>query len=171
MRRATQGDWRSALRVQERMQSAGVAPTVHVFNALIAACDRAHQYEKALSTAREMQRVGVPANSVTQAVSWRGRAGGKQRVGEGRGGFRQGAAAGLRCVRRPACCFCWRLSGCLPPACCSPRAPAPALLPPQLLEGVCKEGTREVESQQAAAAALSAAVAAAGTLMIRAGIF
>jgi hypothetical protein len=41
----------------------------------------------------------------------------------------------------------------------------------QLLEGVCKEGVRAVESQQAAAAALSAAVAAAGTLMIRAGIF
>ncbi|KAL4443011.1 hypothetical protein ABPG77_008502 [Micractinium sp. CCAP 211/92] len=41
----------------------------------------------------------------------------------------------------------------------------------QLLDCVCKEGVREVESQQAAAAALSAAVAAAGTLMIRAGIF
>lgn len=53
-----------------------------------------------------------------------------------------------------------------------PSSHPPSCLPaPQLLEGVCKEGVRAVESQQAAAAALSAAVAAAGTLMIRAGIF
>lgn len=51
-----------------------------------------------------------------------------------------------------------------------PWLPLP-LAPLQLLDCVCKEGVREVESQQAAAAALSAAVAAAGTLMIRAGIF
>lgn len=41
----------------------------------------------------------------------------------------------------------------------------------QLLDGVCKEGVRAVETQQAAVAALTAAVAAAGTVMIRAGIF
>ncbi|GAB4820675.1 hypothetical protein N2152v2_007721 [Parachlorella kessleri] len=41
----------------------------------------------------------------------------------------------------------------------------------QLMEGVCKGGVRAVETQQAAAAALSAAVAAAGTLIMRAGIF
>lgn len=51
-----------------------------------------------------------------------------------------------------------------------PRSP-PTLPTPQLLDGVCKEGVRAVESQQAAAAALSAAVAAAGTIMIRAGLF
>lgn len=67
---------------------------------------------------------------------------------------------------------------CLHPARSSRRLlvltpPFPCPSPPalQLLEGVCKEGVRAVESQQAAAAALSAAVAAAGTLMIRAGIF
>lgn len=39
------------------------------------------------------------------------------------------------------------------------------------MEGVCKGGVRAVEQTQAAAAALSAAVAAAGTLIMRAGIF
>lgn len=45
----------------------------------------------------------------------------------------------------------------------------PVLL--QLMEVVCKGGVRAVESQQAAAAALSAAVAAAGHFIMRAGIF
>jgi pentatricopeptide repeat protein len=40
-----------------------------------------------------------------------------------------------------------------------------------LLDSVCKEGVRVVENQQAAIAALSAAVAAAGTVMMRAGLF
>lgn len=40
-----------------------------------------------------------------------------------------------------------------------------------LMDSVCKEGVRAVESQQALAAALSAAVGAAGAVMIRAGIF
>lgn len=63
------GDWRAALRVQERMRAAGLAPTVHVFNALIAACDRGHQYERAMGIAREMTRAGVQPNAVTQQVS------------------------------------------------------------------------------------------------------
>lgn len=41
----------------------------------------------------------------------------------------------------------------------------------ELLDGVCKEGVKAVENQQAAIAALSAAVAAAGTVMMRAGVF
>lgn len=52
------------------MSSAGMQPTVHVFNALIAACDRAHQYERAVELSREMKRCGVNPNSVTTSVSW-----------------------------------------------------------------------------------------------------
>jgi pentatricopeptide repeat protein len=68
------GDWRAALGVRERMLSAGVQPTVHVYNALIAACDRAHQYERAMEVAAQMRRAGVAANSVTQSVSGGGSA-------------------------------------------------------------------------------------------------
>lgn len=81
--------------------------TVHVYNALIAACDRAGQYERAIKLSQEMESDGVEPNNVTK----------------------------------------------------------------QLLEGVCKEGVRAVEGQQAMAAALSAAVAAAGTVMMRVGMF
>lgn len=42
------GDWRAALLVRERMTAARLTLTVHVFNALIAACDRAQQYDRAL---------------------------------------------------------------------------------------------------------------------------
>jgi pentatricopeptide repeat protein len=41
----------------------------------------------------------------------------------------------------------------------------------ELLDGVCRSGVAAVEAQQATITALSAAVAAAGTVMIRAGIF
>jgi pentatricopeptide repeat protein len=41
----------------------------------------------------------------------------------------------------------------------------------ELLDGVCKGGVAAIENQQAAIAALSAAVAAAGTVMMRAGMF
>ena len=41
----------------------------------------------------------------------------------------------------------------------------------ELMLSVCQEGVRAVENQQAAVAALSAAVAAAGTVMMRTGIF
>lgn len=58
----------SALRVKERMAAVGAAPTVHVYNAIIAACDRAHQYERALRVAKEMRDADVPGNGVTQSV-------------------------------------------------------------------------------------------------------
>ena len=41
----------------------------------------------------------------------------------------------------------------------------------ELLDGVCKGGVAAIENQQAAIAALSAAVAAAGTVLMRSGIF
>lgn len=41
----------------------------------------------------------------------------------------------------------------------------------ELLDGVCRGGVAAIENQQAAIAALSAAVAAAGTVMMRAGVF
>lgn len=49
--------------------AAGLPPTVHVYNALIAACDRGHQYERAMGIAREMSSAGVQPNAVTQQVS------------------------------------------------------------------------------------------------------
>jgi len=95
------------LKVRERAAAAGVQPTVHLYNALIAACERAGQYERAVALGREMRAEGVAGNAATQA----------------------------------------------------------------LLDGVCKEGVRAVETQQAVVGALTAAVAAAGSMMIRAGIF
>lgn len=74
------------------MRGAGLAPSVHVFNALIAACDRAHQYERAVELAREMQEAGVPANGVTQSVSGWG--------GVCKGGVRDG----LRLAHLCGCC-------------------------------------------------------------------
>jgi pentatricopeptide repeat protein len=41
----------------------------------------------------------------------------------------------------------------------------------ELLQGVCNSGVAAIENQQAAVAALSAAVAAAGTVLMRAGMF
>ena len=81
--------------------------TVHVWNALIAACERAGQFERALEMYREMVRAGVEPNNVTQS----------------------------------------------------------------LMSGVGQKGVEAVDSQQAAIAALSAAVAAAGTVLMRSGIF
>jgi pentatricopeptide repeat protein len=115
------GDWRAALRVRERAaaEAAGApgtdgapaaavaVPSVHLFNALLAAADRARQYERAVSLWAEMRAAGVAPNAATRA----------------------------------------------------------------LLEGVARGGVRAVEGQQAAVAALTAAVAAAGTVMIRAGVF
>ncbi len=114
------GDWRAALRVRERAaaEAAGApgaggapaapgVPSVHLFNALLAAADRARQYERAVSLWAEMRAAGVAPNAATRA----------------------------------------------------------------LLEGVARSGVRAVEGQQAAVAALTAAVAAAGTVMIRAGVF
>ena len=101
------GDWHAALNVQIRAEQLGIAPSVHMYNALIAACDRAHQYDRAISLSNEMLKRGVIANGVTR----------------------------------------------------------------DLISTVCKEGVRAVENQQAAVAALSAAVAAAGTVMMRAGMF
>ena len=39
-----EGDWRSALAVQQRMRRTYAPMTVHVYNALIAACERACQW-------------------------------------------------------------------------------------------------------------------------------
>lgn len=47
----------------------------------------------------------------------------------------------------------------------------PNIVTKQLLSGIGKGGTAAVADQQVAAAALSAAVAAAGSLIIRSGVF
>ncbi len=96
-----EGNWRDALRVRTRMQRACVKLTVHVYNALIAACERANQCDRAMELFRQMTSEGVVPNNVTQ----------------------------------------------------------------QLMSGVGKKGVAAVEGQQAAAAALTAALAAAGSLL------
>jgi pentatricopeptide repeat protein len=53
------GDWRAALHVHQRIVAAGGTPSVHVYNALITACERSGQYEKGLEFSRAMHRKGV----------------------------------------------------------------------------------------------------------------
>jgi pentatricopeptide repeat protein len=101
------GDLTAALRVRQRMQRDKATPSVHVFNAWIAACERAGQYDKALELLRSMQQYGLEGNGLTA----------------------------------------------------------------QLKNSIGRKGAAEVESAQLTAAALSAAVAAAGTLLIRSGMF
>ena len=102
-----QGNWKAALRVRDRMRRAGAVLTVHVYNALIAACERAQQLDLGLELSREMGREGIEGNHVTM----------------------------------------------------------------QLLQGLGSKGVALVEKQQVAAAALSAAVAAAGTIVMRTGLW
>lgn len=103
------GNWRAALAVGRRLQEAGLRHciTVHVYNSMIAACDRAGQYERGVRLSREMVAAGVAPNATTR----------------------------------------------------------------DLLDAICAGGVRAVESQQAVVAALTAVAAAAGTAMIRAGVF
>lgn len=96
-----------ALRVRDRMRRAGAQPSVHVYNALLAACERAGQPDRALEVVGHMRREGVEGNALTA----------------------------------------------------------------QLLALVGQQGVRTVEGQQVAAAALSAAVAAYGTLLMQTGLF
>ena len=42
--RSMKGDWRGALRVRGLMARGRIPPTVHVYNALLAACERARQW-------------------------------------------------------------------------------------------------------------------------------
>eukprot|EP00889_Picochlorum_renovo_P000281 jgi/Picre1/27311/NNA_000280.t1 len=79
----------------------------HLYNALIACCDRFHKYEKAIAFLQEMKDKNIKGNSMTQSLK----------------------------------------------------------------VTICTAGVRSVESQQAAITAISAAVAAAGSIMIRAGVF
>lgn len=101
------GSTTAALRIRLRMQREGVALTVHVYNALIAACERAGRWDQALELHRSMTRDGIEGNGVTA----------------------------------------------------------------QLMHSVGRKGVASVESAQLTAAALSAAMAAAGTLLIRSGMF
>lgn len=102
-----QGNWKAALRVKQRMHLAGLTPTVHVYNALIAACERAQQFDVGVLLSKEMRRNGVEPNSMTMT----------------------------------------------------------------LMQGLGSKGVAQVEKQQVAAAALSAAVAAAGHLAMRTGMW
>ena len=101
------GEWRLALAVRQRIIKAGAGMSVHVYNALLAAAERAGKFDTALELQREMRRVGINGN----------------------------------------------------------------LLTGQLLQSVGRKGVAAVDGLQATTAALSAAVAAAGTLLIRSGMF
>ncbi len=60
-----EGDWQEAMRIRTRMQRAGVPLTLHVYNALIAACERAQQAVPALDLYHAMQRDGIRPNYAT----------------------------------------------------------------------------------------------------------
>ena len=81
--------------------------TVHVYNALIAACEHAQQFDVGVSLSKEMARNGVEPDHVTG----------------------------------------------------------------QLMHSLSSRGIAQIEKQQVAAAALSAAVAAAGSLVMRVGMW
>lgn len=101
------GDWKSALNVRTRMQRACAILTVHVYNALVAACERCGRLDHAVQLHSCMETEGVEPNNVTIS----------------------------------------------------------------LLNSIGKQGVRAVEHQQIGASALSAALAAAGALLIQSGAF
>lgn len=49
------GQWRVALRVQRRLRSLGIKPTVHVLNALLTVCVRYHVYDRGVKLLREFR--------------------------------------------------------------------------------------------------------------------
>ena len=101
------GHVKAAFDVETRAKESGITESVHLYNGLLAACDRFHKYEKALALLEEMKRLGIKGNSITKTLA----------------------------------------------------------------VSVCADGMRSIENQQAAFTALSAIVAAAGSVMIRAGVF
>ena len=62
------GDVRSALGVASRMAAAGVAPSVHSYNALIAATERASAWDAGLKLRDAMAADGIAPNQVHIAV-------------------------------------------------------------------------------------------------------
>ncbi|MEW5301301.1 MAG: hypothetical protein WDW36_004167 [Sanguina aurantia] len=101
------GDVEGALRIRQRMRLDKTPATVYVYNALLAAAERAQQAGRGLELYAAMQREGVEPNAVTL----------------------------------------------------------------QLLANVGRQGVATVESQQVTAAALTAAFAAAGTMLMQTGMF
>mmetsp|Transcript_8498 Transcript_8498/g.24365 ORF Transcript_8498/g.24365 Transcript_8498/m.24365 type:complete len:757 (-) Transcript_8498:177-2447(-) len=97
---------RRALQVRHRMRSLNVPPSVHVYNELLALCERYEMWDKALELSQAMKREEVPPNRTTH----------------------------------------------------------------DLLAIIGERGKQNVEEQQAAAAAWSAAAYFAGTLLLRTGV-
>lgn len=62
------GDVRSALGVPARMAAAGVAPSVHSYNALIAATERASAWDAGLKLRDAMAADGIAPNQVHTVV-------------------------------------------------------------------------------------------------------
>jgi pentatricopeptide repeat protein len=60
------GDWRAALEVRRRMAAAGAPPSVHVYNALIAAAERAGQFDAGLALHAAMAADGVAPDCTTR---------------------------------------------------------------------------------------------------------
>lgn len=62
------GDVKGALQVASRLRAAGVPMTVHVYNGLIAACERAQEWDKALALQRAMEADRVAPNPATREL-------------------------------------------------------------------------------------------------------
>lgn len=59
------GDWKCALCVRTRIQGAGITLSIHVYNALIATCERYGGRDCTLQLHRYMESEGVETNNVT----------------------------------------------------------------------------------------------------------
>lgn len=118
------GDLKGALQVATRLRAAGVPMTVHVYNGLIAACERAQQWDKALALQRAMEADHVAPNPATREL--------------------------LAEVGRKVCVVVVWVPRCI--ACID-------------------QGAAAIESQQLGVGMLSAAVAAAGSVLIKTGVF
>lgn len=62
------GDVKGALHVATRLRASGVPMTVHVYNGLIAACERAQLWDKALALQQEMEAEHVAPNPATREL-------------------------------------------------------------------------------------------------------
>ena len=110
--------------MEARLRAAGVAMTVHVYNGLIAACERAQQWDKALALQRSMEEDHVAPNPATRELL---------------------AEVGRKVTSGP----------------CGMRE----------THVVCMQGAAAVQDQQLHTTVLSAALAAAGGLLIQTGVF
>lgn len=64
------GQWRLALRIQQRLRRLGIKPTVHVLNALLTVCVRYHVYDRGVNLLTEFRIRGSPNRTrVTEVLA------------------------------------------------------------------------------------------------------